>query len=54
MQCYTASGTAQSTTIFVSVRYLRGYAVLPLFKAWGLVGQILFQSAICADMQCYR
>ena len=77
MQCYDRYGTARSTSDRVSVRYLRGYAVLPprrgpgTARRWGFsplsaricsatVGveqfgarDAMFQSAICADMQCY-
>ena len=52
MQCYAHCRYALRGHHHVSVRYLRGYAVL-LPAGAGVGAPQRFQSAICADMQCY-
>ena len=53
MQCYRRTTPPPRPRRRVSVRYLRGYAVLQVNRYEN--GMLyLFQSAICADMQCYR
>ena len=77
MQCYSFGGFPCRNSRPVSVRYLRGYAVLLVLSATaalmadgfsplsaricsatattalGIALEDAFQSAICADMQCY-
>ena len=54
MQCYRRGYLHARLTRLVSVRYLRGYAVLRPSNARTKAYFRGFQSAICADMQCYK